>query len=209
MPFKSLPQTVKDYVYFPKGSWWIYSYKDKNANHIDTILCLESRIDTVHVNGHFWHYDYEAITIIYSTQNSFKDNAGIWRRPVFSYKMTANGGDIQSHADYSIEFECYRSNPSGYQSAIFFFPFDTTYRTGDYYTTGELRYLKDTNFINNFGLSFMNTLVFFNSREDIIRPEDNFGEPTIRYYEKDIGLVRWQTQDKITQWELMSYYINK
>lgn len=202
LPFKALPQKVKDYMYFKKGSWWIYKVTEPHSQRYDTIDLLYSFIDTLRVRDEYWHYDYEALSVGYRNRNKVKDGSVIGR-PQYSYVMLANGGITKADPNFKIRFECYRNNPYSYQQTTFFYPFDNSIVGGE----SDILFKGITKFTNYFGHQFDSVAVFNIKIEEMVSIEAYGNSNTLRYWAPNVGLVRWISKDSVVSHELFSYKI--
>ena len=197
--------TVKPYIYFKEGSWWVY--ENDSTLETDSIVVTSADDRILQANGEKRRYTYESVAVSYKSFTNGYD---------MEFYNTGSNPDLVDWS-FFLYWNRNRSKPGDFEGIVkvfstplikdFNFSFDSYYR-------GKL------DSINLYGTWYYDILMFEIKGDptwpDSSIPTNDFGNSTY-YYAKNVGLIaiknvdsdnRYSDNRLITQtWKLKKYFI--
>jgi hypothetical protein len=197
--------TVKPYIYFKEGSWWVY--ENDSTLELDSIVVTSSDDRILQANGEKRRYTYESVAVSFK---SYLNNYDI------RFFNTGSNPDMVNWSFY-LFWQRDRSKPGDFEGPIVVF---STFADTGMVIQAETTYKGILDSMNLSGVWYYNVKVYEVKGDptwpDSKIPTNDFGTSTY-YYAKNIGLIaiknidsdnryndgRWITQT----WKLKKYFI--
>jgi hypothetical protein len=165
---------AKDYVYFKKGTWWVY--KNTKTGLKDSIVVTFSLLDTLEQNSQRWHFTNELFDV---QSKSLSDG---YHYDFYMRSLSAEVTDFKWGCIPTME----RSNPYEGDLDPFYYPFDLFKdKSGDY--EAFCITVRDTMIISN---KIYKDVAIFYIKRDPIEPLPMEGNAAKYYWARNYGLIQ-------------------
>jgi len=197
--------TVKPYIYFKEGSWWVY--ENDSTLETDSIVMVSADDRILQANGEKRRYTYESVAVSYKSFTYGYDIA---------YYNYGSNPDMLDWSFY-LFWDRQRSKSGDVEGPIL--AFSTLSNVGQILGT-ETYFLGKLDSLNLYGIWYQDVLMFEIKGDptwpDSKIPTNDFGNSTY-YYAKNVGLIaiknvdsdnRYSDNRLITQtWKLKKFFI--
>jgi hypothetical protein len=187
--------SVKPYLYFKPGTWWIY--KNTKTNELDTIELLNSALTAQTAHG----TNYSTINRIIHYESLSWTTWSRTNKIQYDFVDPGINPNLQPFKQYYRIYNYKNSNNATYGLIInFFYPFDLNVINGNGAHHVKIVSKDTTCIINSF--IYHNTVVFDIDSDDIWYSKSNF--PNTRYYwSKGYGLIIMENLTDKYSWILI------